>query len=93
MYSAPMPLGPPILWAETVMRSAPRALAEKGIFKKPWTASVWSRVWGFFAERPRAMSPMGKTFPSSLFTSITETSAVSGRTADRTSSAVMEPSA
>ena len=29
MYRAPAPLGPPILWAETVTKSAPRALAEK----------------------------------------------------------------
>ena len=35
MYSAPTPLGPPILWPEMVMKSAPRALAVKGTFKKP----------------------------------------------------------
>ena len=54
-----MPLGPPILWAEMVMKSAPRDLAVKGTFRKPWTASVCSRALGFFAARPRAMSAMG----------------------------------
>ena len=59
MYRAPMPLGPPILWAEMVRKSAPSVFAEQGTFKKPWTASVCSNVCGFFTARPRAISAMG----------------------------------
>ena len=59
MYSAPMPLGPPILWPEMEMKSAPRVFAAKDTFKKPWTASVCSRVLGFLAASPRAISSMG----------------------------------
>ena len=54
-----MPLGPPILWAEMVRKSAPSVFAEHGTFKKPWTASVCSNVCGFFTARPRAISAMG----------------------------------
>ena len=42
-------------------------------------------------RNPRAMSAMGYTFPVSLFTNMTETSAVSGRTASSTCSAVIFP--
>ena len=90
MYNAPIPLGPPILWAETVTKSAPSARAEKA--PRPWTASVWRRAFEFLAARPRAMSATGCTVPSSLFTSMTETAAVSGRTASSTRAAERLPS-
>ena len=34
MYSAPMPLGPPTLWPEMVIKSAPSVFAEKGDLQK-----------------------------------------------------------
>src|SRR3954447_10069287 len=41
--SAPTPLGPPILCAEKVPRSAPTALISKGIFPSAWIASTCRR--------------------------------------------------
>lgn len=75
------------------MRSAPRVLAWKGSFRKPWTASVWKMALGARRWVSFAMAPMGITAPDSLFTIITETSTVSGRMASRSASRHTRPRA
>ena len=91
MYSAPMPLGAWTLWPLMVTRSAPSSFTVKGTFKKPCTASQWSRAALPFRLSSRATSPTGRMVPSSLFTSIMDTSTVSSRRACSTCSAVMFP--
>ena len=45
-YSAPMPLGAPILWPLTAIRSAPSFPRGSGVFKKPCTPSQWNKMAG-----------------------------------------------
>ena len=45
-YSAPIPLGAPILWPLTATRSAPSRARGPGTFKKPCTPSQWNRMAG-----------------------------------------------
>ena len=82
----------PILWPLTVSRSTPSALGVKGIFRNPWMASVWRRAW----ERQRLStcpaSFTGWMAPVSLFTSIIDTSTVSGRRAASRSATFTRPS-
>jgi len=66
-------------------------LLENGIFKNPCTASVWMIVSGFCAFTNFDISPIGFTAPVSLFTSITDTSTVSGRSSAITDSGVILP--
>ena len=47
MYRAPTPLGAWILCPLTVSRSTPSSLGVKGTFRKPWTASQWTRALVF----------------------------------------------
>ena len=91
MYSAPTPLGAWILWPLTDSRSTPSSLGVKGTFKKPWTASQWSRARQPAALMARAASFTGRTVPSSLFTSIMDTSTVSGRRAAASCSGATRP--
>ncbi len=89
-YSAPTPLGPYILWAESEARSTPSASTSKGIRPTDWAASQWKRTPA--ARVMRASSSMGWTTPVSLLACITETSTVSGRSAARSRSGSSRPS-
>ena len=91
VYSAPTPLGPPILWADRLIRSTPQPAGSQGTFRKPWTASQWSRARLFFSRSSRAVSSTGNTQPVSLFTSIMLTSTVSSRRASATCCTVTWP--
>ena len=86
-----MPLGAPILWPLRVSRSTPSPSGVKGTFKKPWTASVWTRAGHPERRTASAASRTGRRVPSSLFTSIMETSTVSGRRAPSTWAGEMCP--
>ena len=91
IYRAPMPLGARTLWPLMVTRSAPRPRGVKGTFKKPCTASVWSKAGHWVRRMASAAAFTGWMVPSSLFTSITDTSTVSGRRAAESSSGSMCP--
>ena len=91
MYMHPMPLGAWILWPLTVSRSTPSSFTVKGTFKKPWTASQWSRAGQPEALMALAAWATGRMVPSSLFTSIMDTSTVSSRRAAATWSGWMFP--
>src|SRR5256886_14771164 len=67
--SAPMPLGAPILWPETVKRVHATSCSDTGTLPKACTPSTWN---GTPASRHRAASrATGCTTPTSLFTHIT----------------------
>ena len=91
VYRAPAPLGPPILWADRLIRSTPQPTGSQGTFRKPCTASQCSRARLFFSRSRRATSCTGKMQPVSLFTSIMLTSTVSSRRAWATCSTVTWP--
>ena len=93
MYSAPAPLIPWTLWAETEIRSAPSVRARNGTLKKPCTASVWNSAFGQTRCVSRAMRSMGMTAPDSLFTIMMLTRIVSGRRAACRASRLTRPSA
>ena len=83
MNSAPAPLGPWNLCAQTETRSASNwSMSRKGSLPKAWTASVWKGTPRSRQRRP--MAATGWTVPVSLFAVMTETSAVSGRSASAT---------
>ena len=70
---APMPLGAPILWPETVKRVQATSCSDTGILPNACTPSTWN---GTPASRHRAASrATGCTTPISLFTHITLTTA------------------
>lgn len=83
----------PILWPLMVSRSTPSPFGVKGIFKKPWTASVWSKAADCFRRSSWAAWATGWRAPVSLFTSIMDTSTVSGRRAASRSSTRTRPEA
>ena len=83
----------PILWPLMVSRSTPSPFGVKGIFKKPWTASVWSKAADCFRQSSWAAWATGWRAPVSLFTSIMDTSTVSGRRAASRSSTRTRPEA
>ncbi len=80
--SAPTPFGPPILCADSVIRSAPSAPISQGMRPTACTASTWSKPPA--ACTIAAASATGCTTPVSLLASISETS---GRGALATASA------
>ena len=83
-YRAPVPFGPPILWAENAARSTPSALTSTWILPSAWTASV--NVVTPRSRHADAISATGSIVPISLFASITQTRIVSSRSRSRTAS-------
>ena len=57
--SAPTPCGPPILWAETLRVSAPRARLSTGILPAAWTASTCSQPSAARTISERGLAPAG----------------------------------
>ena len=80
------------MWPLTLMRSAPSVFAEKGSFIKACTASVCSSAREPFSRSIRATPAISVTPPVSLLTIISETSAVSSRSAAFTSPTRTAPS-
>ena len=80
--SAPAPFGPPSLWAETEIRSASAASAATSTHAAACTASVCTTACGARARTMRTTSASGWTVPTSLFTSITETTTVRSSISD-----------
>ena len=96
--SAPAPCGPWSLCAESASESAPSARgaqAQEAEGLHGVDVQVRARAGPRAATRraARAISAIGCTVPSSLWTSMTATTAVSGRTAATTASARTTPSA
>ena len=69
--SAPIPCGPPILWAETLRVSAPRARLSTGTLPAAWMASTCSQPSA--ARTICAASATGWITPVSLLASISAT--------------------
>src|SRR5450432_2908508 len=90
-YSAPTPLGPYILCADSDTRSARDALTSNGILPTPCTASMWKSAPRSLTTAP--ISSTGFTVPISLLASMIETRIVLSVMAARTDSAVTHPSA
>ena len=78
-YSAPIPLGPYILWAERLSRSTPRSSTSTSMRPTAWVASVWSAAPA--ARRIAEISASGWMTPISLLASMADTSAVSALSA------------
>ena len=86
-----MPFGPPNLCAEIATRStaaAARATSSQGT---AWTASVWTNADGARARTRAATSSSGWIVPTSLFTSMRDTSAVRSSTASSRASTSTTP--
>ena len=84
-----MPLGPYILWAERLTRSAFHPSTLVGIRPTACTASLWKGT-----PRSRQSAPISATgwiVPTSLLAAMTETRTVSGRIAAATSAAATIP--
>ena len=85
IHSAPTPLGPSNLWAETATVSAPREATSTSRYGAAWTASTWRWI----PRRARTRSAISRTgwiVPTSLLASITATSTVrSSRSSSRAS--------
>ena len=71
--------------------SAPSVFTVKGTFKKPCTASQCSSAFEFAFLSARATPGMSFTAPVSLFTSMSETSTVSGLSASMTACTGIAP--
>ena len=56
MYTAPMPLGPPILWAEMVRKSAPAFWRSRGPSKSPGPRRCAATSVGFHRQAPGDLS-------------------------------------
>ena len=70
-YSAPTPLGPYILCADSDARSTLAALTSNGTLPTPCTASMWNRAPFSFTTAP--ISSIGFTVPISLLASMIDT--------------------
>ena len=88
-YSAPTPFGPRILCALMEYRSTPSSCTFTGIRPAACTPSECIRTPA--SRAIRAISRTGWIVPISLFTCITDTNAVFGRNARRTSSGSITP--
>ena len=86
-----MPLGPPNLCAEIATRSTPAAASATSSHGTAWTASVWTSTAGARSRTRRTISSSGWIVPTSLLTSITDTTAVRSSTAAASASRSTTP--
>ena len=89
--SAPTPTGPPILCADTLIRSTPLAPKSNGRCPKACTASVCIHAPSAAANSPTAET--GCTTPVSLFTHITDTTATASSSVSSRAPSDTTPSA
>ena len=73
--SAPTPVGPPNLWAATLIADSPLAVKSTGIWPTAWIASLCIGTSNSAATA--ASSAIGMMVPTSLLAHITDTSATS----------------
>mmetsp|Transcript_15342 Transcript_15342/g.50145 ORF Transcript_15342/g.50145 Transcript_15342/m.50145 type:complete len:228 (+) Transcript_15342:1352-2035(+) len=93
-YRAATPFGAPNLCPTRVKASTPRLFTSTGILPTAWAASAWTTTKGSLAFTASTIAFTSTTLPTSLFASITDTTAVSpGRTASATSAAETKPRA
>ncbi len=90
---APTPVGPPNLWPDTETRSATRVVAATSTHGTACTASVCSTARGARSRTTSATRSSGCSVPTSLFTAITETTAVRPSSASASTSRSTTPSA
>ena len=86
-----MPLGAPILWPETLIRSQFHFFGVSRTRQRPCTASMWNSAFGAFALSSFPSCSTGCTVPISLLTSWQDSSTVSSVSASLSTSGVMCP--